>query len=396
MVVKKTDMDRQEKSLVPMQLPQQVEIRKHYKTHLPTRRHPLIGYIVSIPIVGLALLAVMVGNYLLPRFYFPSIFLFLAVVLVALFCGVGPALFAILLSAVALDYFYMPQYPLISWDALLQILPFVVSCIIIAIIISQREFARRQALFAEQVANERAVELEQSNQLKDQFLSMASHELKTPITSIRGQAQAVLRRLSKKSELSSEMQIVRTTLEKIDEQTYRLNALVDDLLSLGSMRAGKLELRLDACDLRDVCRSVVEDQRLLTERPIEFAAPATALMVQADSDRLSQVLVNLISNAVKYSPEDRPVQVRVSQQDAYAVLQVQDEGVGIPKEEQKRIFETFYRTSDAQASNKSGWGLGLAICKDIVERHNGRIRCESEQGKGSTFLVELPLSSDVS
>src|SRR5205823_10968568 len=214
-------------------------------------------------------------------------------------------------------------------------------------------------------------ELEEANQLKDQFLSMASHELKTPITTIRGQAQIMLHRLSKQKELPRGFSDVRTALEKIDEQTYRLTALVDDLLDLSSIRSGKIELRFSRCDVRDICSSVVEDQRLLSGRSIELEGPATPVMLKADSERLSQVVTNLVSNAIKYSPDESPVQVSVQQRDKVVVIEVHDGGLGIPKEERKHIFETFYRSPNAQTARKSGWGLGLAICKDIVERHGG-------------------------
>ena len=229
--------------------------------------------------------------------------------------------------------------------------------------------------------------------MKDQFISMASHELKTPITTIRGQAQLMLRRLTKQKELSQEFADVRTALEKIDEQTYRLSTLVDDLLDLGSIRAGKIELRPGRCDLCEICRSVVDEQCLLTGRVIEVELPETPVMLEADSERLSQVGTNLVSNAIKYSPDGSPVKVSVVRQENTARLTVQDFGQGIEKEQLKHIFEPFYRAPEAQSSKKSGWGLGLVICKDIVERHGGRIWCESHEGEGSTFYVELPLWS---
>jgi len=220
---------------------------------------------------------------------------------------------------------------------------------------------------------------------------MASHELKTPITTIRGQAQVMLRRLSKQKELPGEFSDVRTALERIDEQTYRLTALVDDLLDLSSMRSGKIELRSSPCDVREICSGVVEDQRLLSGRTIELVVPPAPVMLNADCERLGQVVTNLVSNAIKYSPDESPVQVSVHQRDKVVVIEVHDSGQGIPKEEQKHIFETFYRSPDAQTARKSGWGLGLAICKDIVERHGGCIWCESRVGEGSTFFVELPV-----
>jgi signal transduction histidine kinase len=384
-----------------VRLRQQAELRKRYVAQIPRWRHPLVGYFVSIPAVGLVLIAVLLTKYMLPSIYFAGVTMFLAVVFIALFWGVGPALFTVLLSAIALEYFYIPPlgvFTLTNWPALFELAPFLISGIIIAAITGQRESARLRALFAEQEAQEQAqelaqanVELQEANRLKDQFLSVASHELKTPITSISGQAQIVLRRLSKKKELPEELVDVRTALEKINEQTRRLNTLVDDLLSLSSIRSGKLNLRLSACNLGDICRSVVEEQRTISERTIDIVLPASPVFVEVDSDRISQVMTNLVSNALKYSSPASPVRVAVCARDTTALIKVHDSGQGIAQEELEHIFDTFYRAPDAQTSKQSGWGLGLAICKDIVERHNGRIWCESQVGAGSTFFVELPL-----
>ncbi len=401
MNIRAKGFNRDGRPLVLMSLQQRTEMRKRYIAQMPKWRHPLVGCVFSVPVVGLAISLVLLEEKLIHDFYFPGAPLFLAIVLVALMWGTGPALFSVFLSTLALEYFYLPplvQFNLGNWPGVLQILPFFLAGIVIAIISGQREVARRRALFAEQGLQEHAnelertnQELEQANRLKDQFLSMASHELKTPITAIRGQAQIMLRRLSKQKELPGEFSDVRTALEKIDEQTYRLTALVDDLLDLSSIRSGKIELRFSRCDVRDICSSVVEDQRLLSGRSIELEVPPAPVMLDVDSDRLSQVVTNLVANAIKYSPDESPVRVSVGQRDKVALIEVHDRGQGIPKDQQKRIFETFYRSPDAEAARKSGWGLGLAICKDIVERHAGCIWCESQVGEGSTFFVELPL-----
>ena len=393
--------DERHHPLQRVTLEKRVELRRLYMAEIPRWRHPLVGYVATVPLVALSILAVLMERRLLPNFYFPDIAMLLSVLLVALFWGVGPALFSVLLAALALDYFYFPpflQFSPLGWNVILQLLPFVIGGIIIAIITTQRESARYRALLAEQLAREHADELalanqqlEQANQLKDQFLSMASHELKTPITTIRGQAQIVLRRISKQSAPSSEQSVVQTALQKIEEQTHRLSSLVDDLLELSSMRSGKISLRMKQCDLGAVCREAVEDQRLLMSRTIELKIPTIPIILQADPDRLSQIVSNLVSNAIKYSPQVSPVTVTLTRQDATALIAVQDLGQGIPQDQQKLIFETFYRASNAQTSSKAGWGLGLAICKDIVERHRGRIWCDSQPGQGSTFFVELPL-----
>ncbi len=240
-----TDIVRKDKEqpVGLMRLLQRAEMCRQYIAHIPRWRKPVIGYVLTFPTVALATVLVMLMKYYLLRFYFPGATMLLAIVLVALLWGIGPALLSVILCTLSLDYFYIsPEYQIgfQRWNGLIQILPFFLIGILIAIISGQREAARRRALFAEHALKEHADTLEQANQelievneMKDQFISMASHELKTPITTIRGQAQLMLRRLTKQKELSQEFADVRTALEKIDEQTYRLSALVDDLLDLG-------------------------------------------------------------------------------------------------------------------------------------------------------------------
>jgi signal transduction histidine kinase len=378
-----------------------VTLRKEYILSKPLWRRPIVGYLVSFPLVGLVLLGTLFIKQIAgDDFHFLGSLFTLPILFAALLWGTLPALLTLLLSTLALDYFFIPptkQFTFFTLDSALQLLPFIFTGLIIAIITAQRERAHLQTLAAEQELQTYAEELETKNQklneadhMKDRFISIASHELKTPITSIRGQAQLVLRRLSKQRDLSPDMESIRTTLEKINAQTDRLTALVNELLDVSNIRAGRLELHKKEHDLVDICREVVEDERLLTGRTILLEVPSTPLKAPVDRDRIVQVLVNLVSNAVKYSSEETPVQVNVSRHNGMAVIQVCDQGKGIAKDQQKHIFEMFYRAPDAQSS-KPGLGLGLAISKDIVERHKGHISFESEQGKGSTFTVELPL-----
>lgn len=377
-----------------------VELRRRYRANIPKWRQPQLGYLVALPLVALAIFSTLYLSHILGgHFVFPGSLAILAVLVVALFWGVGPALFAIVLSVLSLDYYVvLPlwHFDFLNWEGMSQLLPFVVAGLTTALITAQRERARLNALAAEQELASYTEELEKinsrlenTNQLKDRFLSIASHELKTPITTIRGQAQLVLRRLSKQKR-GAEMVDITTSLERINEQTGRLTALVDELLDVSSIRTGKARLRKRTCDLREICREVIEDQRILTGRKIVLNMPATPVLIEGDSDRLTQVVVNLVTNALKYSPEESAVEVEVQQNNGDAVLRVRDYGRGIAKDQQERIFETFYRSPDAEASSKKGLGLGLAIAKDIVERHAGRIWCESVPGQGSTFVVELP------
>jgi signal transduction histidine kinase len=405
-----THVKRGRRPLILVRLRQSAEVRKLYAARIPWWRRAPIGYLLCIPFVGLGLGLVYLEHVFALHVYVPDVPLVLPVLLIALLWGVGPALCAALLCTLALIYIYVPPQgaflvlPRVQWtldniDKIAEIMPFFLIEVGIAIIAGQRESARRHALLAELEAQARAYDLEQLNEelkradrLKDHFISMASHELKTPITTIRGQAQIALRRLTRVAELPPELESVRLALQKIDEQTYRLSSLIDDMLALSSIQAGKLKLRPRPCNLVEICGEAVEDQRLVSGRTITLQAPAEGIIINADADRIQQVITNLLSNAIKYSPEETPVEVTLTAEQGCAEMRVQDHGKGIPRDQQELIFQAFYRTPEALASPRDGWGLGLAICKDIVDRHGGRIWCESEPGRGTTFIVALPLA----
>jgi len=394
-----TYIDRRGRSMRRMSFEDRARLRKNYVAQSPQWRHPAVGYVLCPFIVALGMLTILFLQKALGLLHFSGSFLILSVLFTALFWGVGPAILAVILSTLLLDYYFISPVGQLfakTWLDASQLLPYIISGLTIALITVQRERARLKALSTEQELQAYADELEatnkkleEANETKDRFLSIASHELKTPITTIRGQAQLMIRRLAKQHD--PEMEEIGTTLNKINDQTKRLTTLIDELMDVSSIRAGKVELHKRKCDLKDVCREVVEDQRLLTGRVITLDGPSEPMKMQVDCERLAQVFVNLIGNAVKYSSEENPVEVSIGKQDHVALVQVRDHGKGIPRDQQERIFETFYRTPDTQTSSKRGLGLGLAIAKDIIQRHEGRIWCESEPGQGSTFFVELPL-----
>lgn len=392
--------DEQEQVLLLSPLRRKIE-RVRDDDEQGSRLRAWAGYLLSIPVIGLALLAMLLGQHLLPQLVFFDAPMFLAVIIIASLWGTGPALFAVLLGALLLDYFALPplqDFSLRSGEGLLQLLPFLIAGVMVAMITAQREQARQRArrveremlLYADDLTRNNA-QLQEANRLKSQFLSVASHELKAPMTAILMHTQLMQRRLRKKPELHSHSTSLREGLEKIELQTRRMNILVDDLLDWSRVRSGKMELHLTQCDLAAICRDVVEEQRLVSGRIIELGIPLQPVLLSADRNRLGQVVTNLISNAVKYSPESAPIWVVVDENEHEALIRISDGGPGIPEGQRKHIFELFYRTPEAQDSVKPGLGLGLAICKEIVERHEGRIWCESVVGKGSTFVVSLPL-----
>lgn len=375
---------------------------------IPWWRRGVPSYVFAFLIIAVFTGITFIGENLLQYYYFPnSAALLVGILCVALFWGVGPGVLATVLSCFALVYIYIFPVekvgvapPHFDWEVVFPVLLFAVAALVVVILIGQRESARRKALQAEQIAQTHASnlvstnqELRQANQLKDLFVSITSHELKTPITTIRGQAQLALRRLKKHAATSPELDGLREAFVKVDEQTSRLTNLLNELLDLTSLRSGKQVLVKKTGDLNKICACAIEEQRQASERTIELDLAPEPVLIQGDVARLGQVVTNIVNNALKYSTPESIVKVKVEHLAQWACFRVQDTGQGISSEQLENIFQPFYRTSDARASTISGTGLGLAICKDIIEQHQGRIWCESTVGKGSTFFVELPLSS---
>jgi signal transduction histidine kinase len=241
-----------------------------------------------------------------------------------------------------------------------------------------------QRLLAEQ--NER---LRDVDRMKDEFVSLVSHELRTPLTSIRGYLELLL---DEGGDLTPEQE---RFLKVVDRNSQRLLELVGDLLLLAQIDAGKFEIEFDEVDLARVVNESVEACRPLAEsRKVSLAASICTLRpLLGDRARLAQVLDNLISNAVKFTPARGRVEVRVSSDGRRAVVEVEDTGLGISAEEQPRLFERFFRSSQATANAIPGTGLGLTITKAIVERHHGRITLESQEHVGTTVRVEIPIEA---
>jgi PAS domain S-box-containing protein len=242
--------------------------------------------------------------------------------------------------------------------------------------------------------------LEEITRQMDQFLGIVTHELRTPITALKTQIQLVRRRIGQEPGRSTEVQRSLTPVEllaRTDGQLRRLTRLIDDLVDLSRIRADKLEMHPDYCDLSQVVTEVVENQCLVhPDRLIRFEASAQPLVVYGDPDRLGQVALNYLTNALKYSALDRPVTVRVYSDGTHAHVLVQDEGPGIPLEEQPHIWELFHRAPGIQVLSGSGIGLGLGlhISKTMIERQGGQVGVESLPGQGSTFWFTLPLAEE--
>lgn len=529
---------------------------------LPRWRHPLLGYLIGLLLVGLALAVGAVEIQLLSPFAFPGVLLLFAVMLVALFWGVGSAIFTILLSLLALDYLYVPPFGTLgdySWRGMLQLLTFASTGIIIALLTNQREAARVRALAAEHEAllranqlsatfeaindgvvvyskqgqvlqtnaatrrlfglkalpskdeahlrqellfqgvqqdeqgkilpekrrplsrllagevltgtqatdvlvqipdgrkivlnmsgapirgetgtTERAVliyrdvtehrrleqrtsealaamildrarlqrehaearasalALQETNRRMEEFLGIICHELKNPLTVMRGSLQLAERKV--KWLVSSEALLpddlrrfapVQALLERARSQVSIQDRLVSDLLGALRIQAQTLQLLMTPCNLVSIVQEAVDDQRqIVPARSIHMETPVGKdVPVSADADRLVQVVTNYMTNALKYSSADRPVAVRLHVHGNIAHVSVRDEGPGLPSGEHKRVWERFYRVPGSES--EVGLGVGLYVCRTIIEQHGGQVGVDSKPGEGSTFWFTLPLT----
>ncbi len=217
------------------------------------------------------------------------------------------------------------------------------------------------------------------------FSADASHELRTPLTIMRGELEDVVQNPKIDTE-------ARATLGSVLEETVRLSKIVDQLLTMSRLDAGEAFLELSRFDFAELVRTTVEYMRLLADEKklalkVEAADP---VQVEGDPSRLQQVVVNLLDNAIKYTPEGGSVTVHVGAEEDKAVLTVTDTGIGISQEGQEHIFERFYRTDKARSRQLGGTGLGLSIVKSIGTAHGGRVSVKSAEGNGSAFRFEIP------
>jgi heavy metal sensor kinase len=227
--------------------------------------------------------------------------------------------------------------------------------------------------------------LEESFLYVSRFTADASHELRTPLTILRGELEAA----SGQPEVAPDL---RETIESALEETERLSRIVESLMAISRLDAGEAKMDYGALDLAELAASTTEQMRLLAEdKEIALRYESEELVsIQGDRARLKQVIVNLVDNAIKYTPAGGLVGVKVCASNGSALLEVNDNGVGIPLEALPHIFERFYRVDKARSRQMGGAGLGLSIIKAIVTAHGGQVRVESVEGRGSRFLVELP------
>jgi len=229
-------------------------------------------------------------------------------------------------------------------------------------------------------------EIKEQDQQKDFFISMASHELKTPITSIKGYVQIL-----QSTYLNSEDVFLKNSLRIIDKQIITLTTLISDLLDVSKIKSGSLVLNKQQFRVNELVKEMIDEiKHVSPDYEIDFLEKED-IEIYADRQRIGQVIINFLTNAVKYSPNSRKINVGSVVEEGSIVISVADSGIGINKNEQERIFERFYRVEGKNEKTFPGFGIGLFIASEIIYRHNGKIAVNSEPGKGSVFYFSVPL-----
>jgi len=240
---------------------------------------------------------------------------------------------------------------------------------------------------------------------REEFVSLVAHELKNPLAALLGHVQILERRARQADEK------LRRSIGVIHEQGERMNRLVEDLLDLSRAETGRLTLNIQRIDLASLVRHVVEQQSQLTTQHqliVEDSVPLP--LIEGDALRLTQVLQNLLNNAIKYSPFggqiivrlmprslDNPtwpprIRMKLDDVSSWIVVQISDQGIGIPEDQIGRVFERFFRAKNTVQSDVAGSGLGLSVCEGLIKAHGGVIWAESEWGEGATFSFALPVT----
>ncbi|WIG61915.1 MAG: hypothetical protein OJF49_004664 [Ktedonobacterales bacterium] len=364
-------------------------------------RRPRTGYVLALLGQVLAALLMLLVIRVLPDFGFVDAFSLLGVVLAALAFGAGASLLATWFGALMLDFLDLPP-PFsfaIDEDAdVWGLLVFVAIGSAVSMLAGQLASARSAAEAARSRAEELVTSLTQANRRMDEFIGIASHELRTPLTTLKLILQLLERRATrdKQHNLSADDIVTRTLVTRASSAITRQERLVADLLEVSRIQGGKLELHLEELDLVALVRDCINEQQVIyPERTIIVTRAEQRAMCNGDPDQLRQALTNYLTNALKYSPESRPITVDIAIEGDVAqsvIVRVRDEGPGLLPEDQERIWGRFYRVPgiEVQSGSRVGLGLGLFITRQLIERHGGHVGVDSAPGAGAIFWFSLP------
>lgn len=224
---------------------------------------------------------------------------------------------------------------------------------------------------------------------KNNFIGMVSHELKTPLTSLKAYVQMLHAWARKRKD-----QFTAGALAKMEKQVKKMGTMINGFLSLAQVESGKIQLNMSNFDLNELIKESVEETLLLNPDRIISFYPKEIIMLQADPDKIEQVIINFLSNAIKYSPGNGQISISAQVVDDIVEVRVQDKGLGIAREDIDKLFDRYYRVENKHTEKIPGFGIGLYLCAEIIKHHNGKIWVESKPEKGSEFYFCLPLKAD--
>ena len=252
-----------------------------------------------------------------------------------------------------------------------------------------RIYEQSRALNEMQIALREEIEFrKEAERKKDEFISIASHELKTPMTSIKGYIQLLERSLDK-----DDIETVRTRLHKVQNQVEKLNLLIADLLDISKIESGKLKFNKKYFDFDDLASNIVENLQQANPQVKIIKKNKIDAQIFADDMRIEQVIINFMTNAIKYAPDSEEIHISSELKGNNLCFSVKDFGIGMSQEHQQKIFDKFYRIEET-SERFQGLGIGLYICQEIVERHNGIIGVKSVLGEGSEFYFTIPINPE--
>jgi len=340
---------------------------------LETKKNKIYPYLMSIALVFIMTLF---GEFVKRSLEPTNIVMFylLAVVIAAIRWGQGPAIATSILSVLSFDFFLVPPYLTLSVADFQYIFTFI-AFLVVGVVISTLASKMREQIIQRQ-----------TEKLQTALLNSISHDLRTPISSVTGSLSALLDNDAGLDDVTR-----KELLETAFAESDRLNRLVSNLLDMTRMEAGALKISRKACELRDVLGVILEHlKEKIGARNIQIDIPNDFPEVSMDFFFMMKVFFNLIDNALKYSSADTPIDIKATALKDKVRIEIKDQGIGIPKEDLKRIFEKFYRV--ARPQQIMGTGLGLSICKGIIEAHGGEISAQNNPDRGAIFIITIPLN----
>jgi K+-sensing histidine kinase KdpD len=347
---------------------------------------PLYGYLISVAFFAAVTLLVVLGGATFGLVGATVLYL-LAVVIIGARLGRGPALLATALTVLGLDYFVIP--PVMRFEIAevrhLVMLGGIASVAIIVSNLTERLRRERGRAVAEKLEAENARRTAETERTRSAILSTVSHDLRTPLATISASSQLLARSHESMSNATK-----TELLSGIAEQADRLEELLRNLVAMTKAESQKLGLQVEMGSVKEVIGSALHrSRRFIGNRDVNVRSSGDPPIGAFDASLLEQVFVNLLENAVKYSPATAPIDIFVETTGREILVKVEDRGSGIPSHEQEKVFEKFYRGNNA-SKNDGGVGLGLSICRAIVGAHAGTIGLGNREGGGATVFVRLP------